>query len=112
MPPVYTYAGRQLQMVVLRYRDDREFLRKSLGLIIFLLCLHVFILALMLRAQLKRPKVTVQYIQSVRISRMYHEINVYAEKLMLGSKTQQPQYDVTLDQFFSPTRRCVARALA
>jgi hypothetical protein len=99
-------------MVVLRYRDDREFLRKSLGLIIFLLCLHVFILALMLRAQLKRPKVTVQYIQSVRISRMYHEINVYAEKLMLGSKTQQPQYDVTLDQFFSPTRRCVARALA
>jgi hypothetical protein len=43
---------------------------------------------------------------------MYHEINAYAEMLMLGSKTEQPQYDITLDQFFSPTRRCVARARA
>jgi hypothetical protein len=46
---VYVHVGEQLETVVMRYRTDREFLKKSLGVILALLVVHAVIFTLLLR---------------------------------------------------------------
>jgi hypothetical protein len=108
---VYQHVGYQLKVVVMRYRTDREFLRKSLGLIIALLCVHAVIFTLLLRSQFKRPVISEGYIRSVETTRMYKEGVAYVNRLAQDQRSAVV-YDASLDHFFSPTKRCVPKTLS
>jgi hypothetical protein len=108
---VYQHVGDQLKVVVMRYRTDREFLRKSLGLIIALLCVHAVIFTLLLRSQFKRPVISESYIRAVETTHMYREGVAYVDRLA-QDKRSAVVCDASLDQFFSPTERCVPESLS
>lgn len=101
--------AHQLDVVVTRYRDDREFLRKSLGIIIFLLALHVVIFVLVLRSQFKRPGVSSDYIQIVRQSQAFLDADAYIKKLVKGESSKLTAQEISVSHFFSPTRRSAVR---
>jgi hypothetical protein len=109
---VYTHANAQLQTVVLRYKTDREFLRRSIGLIIAVLVVHVGIFVTILRSQFKKPSVTPTYINTVRLTRAYAEVNAYFSKVVGGGHAPLTAQEVSVSHFFSPTRRYSALSKA
>jgi hypothetical protein len=83
-PAVYVFAGQQLELAFDTITSP-EFIKKSLGIVIALVSVHVMLLVLLLRIQFKPRAITPAYIESVRQSTAFNEIYNYivgAEKGM------------------------------
>jgi preprotein translocase subunit SecG len=73
---VYVFAGHQLELAFETITSP-EFLKKSFGVIIALLFVHIILLVLLLRIQFKPRRITASYLEAVRASTAFQEINGY-----------------------------------
>jgi hypothetical protein len=76
VPVVYVFAGQQLDLAFDTITNP-DFIRKSLGVVIALVAVHVVLLVLLLRIQLKPRPLTRSYLEAVQKSVAFGEIGKY-----------------------------------
>jgi hypothetical protein len=95
---VYVFAGQQLQLAF-QTMSSPEFLRKSIGVIIALLIVHIALLILLLRIQFKPRPITAAYLEAVRACTAFQEIERYISQPSLHDNKQTA--DRAVDQLLA-----------